>query len=107
MAEDPIAEVLAAVRALPAAAVRALFARYGKPLAVEVAPARVDDPVAEVADEGGAATVRAVRIRMPVDVIANDWFTWERAGEETVAIPGPLFAAAVAALGARLRGERE
>jgi hypothetical protein len=92
--DDPIVETLEQVRALPAAAVAGVFARYGKPLALELPPMRDDDP--RVIVDGG--TVRAVRYRMPVDVIANDWFVLEREGEEPLAIPGPLFAAAVAAL---------
>jgi hypothetical protein len=105
---DPRAEVLAALQALPAAAVEALFGRYGKPLAVELEPARDGEPVAEVVRaQGGTARVRTARIRVPVDVIANDWFVWEVAGEDPVAIPGPLFAAAVAALGRVARGERD
>ena len=105
---DPRAEVLAALQALPAAAVEALFARYGKPLAVELEPAQDGEPAAEVArSEGGTARVRAARIRMPVDVIANDWFVWEVREAEPLAIPGPLFAAAVAALGRVARGDAD
>jgi hypothetical protein len=97
VSDDPIAEALEIVRRLPAAAVGGVFARYGKPLAIELPPLGDQDLRAVV--EG--ATVRAVRLRMPVDVIGNDWFVMEREGEEPLAIPGPLFAAAVAALARR------
>jgi hypothetical protein len=97
LAGDPIAEALEAAARLPAAAVAGVFARYGKPLAIEVPPPGDGETVVNV----DGATVRALRFRMPVDVIGNDWFVMERAGEEAVAIPGPLFAAAIAALARR------
>jgi hypothetical protein len=96
---DPIAAALASARALPAAAVTALFHRYGRPLEVAPPPAAPDEPkLALTLDDGSTATLRALRLRTPVDVIANDWFVLERAGGEPLAIAGPLFAAALAAL---------
>lgn len=94
---DPVREALALTRAMPPAAISGLFARYGKPLTLPPGPPD-DDTVALRLDDGQAATVRRLRLRMPVDVIGNDWFILETAGADALAIPGPLFAAALAAL---------
>ena len=94
---DPVREALALTRAMPPATISGLFARYGKPLALPPGPPD-DDAVALTLDDGRAATVRRLRLRMPVDVIGNDWFILETAGAAALAIPGPLFAAALAAL---------
>ena len=75
---------------LSRAAIEALFARYGRPLEL---PEVVLDPVIFV--EG--AEVGRLSHRSPVDVIANDHFVL-RGGDDVLAMPGPLFAAAVAAL---------
>lgn len=91
--DDPIAEVLAKARALPDAAIERVFARYGRPLDDE---SPVLDPVVTL--ERGSLLGR-LRYRAPVDVIANDHFVLLRAGEPPCAMPGPLFAAVVAALG--------
>jgi hypothetical protein len=103
LAGDPVAEALERARTLPPEAVAAVFRRYGRPLAVELAPLAPDEPRADLALEGGAAgSVRVVELRMPVDVIANHWFVLEVPGEEDrLAVAGPLFAAALAALARR------
>jgi hypothetical protein len=96
---DAIEEALALARRLPAAAIAALFHRYGKPLAAPLPPPAPDDQRVELTlDDGSAAAVRALEVRTPVDVIANHWFVLEPQGKEPLAIPGPLFAAALAAL---------
>jgi hypothetical protein len=98
---DPVREALVLTRGMPPAAISGLFARYGKPLALPpgmpLSPPD-DDAVALTLDDGQAAIVRRLRLRMPVDVIGNDWFILEIAGADPLAIPGPLFAAALAAL---------
>ncbi len=90
---DPVVEVLDAARGLPAAAVCAAFARYGRPLEDE--PPELD-PVVTLGDE--RTQLGRLRFRAPVDVIANDHFVLSRVDEEPLAMPGPLFAAVVAAL---------
>jgi hypothetical protein len=100
-AEEPgaIETALALAATLPGAAVARLFARYGKPLAAAAPPAGEDAACIEVAlGAGVTATVRAINVRTMVDVIGNDWFVFEAPGAEPLAMPGPLFAAAVAAL---------
>ena len=96
---DPVwLRALSQCAALPLDAIDALFARYGRPLE-SGAPAFDEGvllPVVLLAD--GATRVGRLRHRAPVDVISNDYFLRTRAGEEPSAIPGPLFAAAIAAL---------
>jgi hypothetical protein len=96
---DAIDEALALASALPAQVVAALFSRYGRPLA-DAPPPLVDGerhvPLAAGAPDG--AIVRVVNVRTAVDVIGNDWFVLEAAGAEPLAVAGPLFAAALAAL---------
>ena len=91
---DPVAAALAQAGALPAEMVLAVLRRYGRPLDGPPPPRTAGEK--SVALAGG--TLRGVRLRLPVDVIANDWFVLERAGEEPLAVAGPLFAAALAAL---------
>ena len=96
---DAIEEALALVRRLPPNAVATVFRRYGKPLDLELPPAEPDDSSAElVLDDGSTATVRVLQVRTPVDVIANDWFVLATPAAEALAVAGPLFAAALAAL---------
>jgi hypothetical protein len=97
---DPIAEALERTRRLPPAAIAAVFQRYGHPLDVSLEPLAADEPHAALTlPDGAQAAVRVASLRMPVDVIANHWFVLEVAGvEERLAVPGPLFAAALAAL---------
>ena len=84
---------------MPPKAVIAIFTRYGKPLAVAMPPEAADDQRALLAlSEGGSASVRVLQVRGYGDVIPNDYFVLERAGEDAVAVEGPLFAAAIAAL---------
>ncbi|HEY7375228.1 MAG TPA: hypothetical protein VIF57_23905 [Polyangia bacterium] len=61
--------------------------------------AEADDQRAQLAlPDGGAASVRVLQVRGYGDVIPNDYFVLERPGEEAVAVAGPLFSAALAAL---------
>jgi hypothetical protein len=87
---DAVSEALDRCALLSRAAIEALFARYGRPL--DLAEVTLD-PVIVV--EG--ATVGRLSHRSPVDVIANDYFVL-RTGEDALAMPGMLFAAAVGAL---------
>ncbi|MEO6954820.1 MAG: hypothetical protein ABI321_23675 [Polyangia bacterium] len=87
---DAVTEALEKCSLLSRTAIEALFARYGRPLEL---PEVVLDPVILV----DGAEVGRLSHRAPVDVIANDHFVL-RAGAEPLAMPGPLFAAAVAAL---------
>jgi hypothetical protein len=106
---DAIDEALALAAALPAAVVTALFGRYGKPLAEGLPPIAADErQLALVGDGADGAIVRVVNVRTAVDVIGNDWFVLEVAGAEPLAVAGPLFAAALAALtrAARLAAEK-
>lgn len=87
---EAITEALDNCAMLSRAAIEALFARYGRPLEFDVVEL---DPVIVI----DGAEVGRLSHRSPVDVIANDHFVL-RAGSEALAMPGPLFAAAVAAL---------
>lgn len=89
---DVFTEVLARCASLPVSAVEALFARYGRPLEQE---AELDP---EITLDDGVTRIGRLRYRAPVDVIANDHFVRVRDGVDALAMPGPLFAAAVAAL---------
>jgi hypothetical protein len=76
-----------------------IFSRYGKPLAVAMPADEADDQRAELAlPDGGAAKVRVLQVRGYGDVIPNDYFVLERPGEDALAVAGPLFAGALAAL---------
>lgn len=100
---SPVEEALALAARLSGPTVATLFARYGKPLAEAPPPARSGERHIEVAAADGAtAVVRAINVRGMVDVIGNDWFVLEAPGQEPLAMPGPLFASAVAALCSRL-----
>ena len=99
-----IEEALTLAAMLPGPAVAMLFGRYGKPLTEALPPAEDDELRIEVAPaEGLIATVRVLNARTMVDVIGNDWFVFEAPGEEPLAMPGPLFASAVAALTRKAR----
>jgi hypothetical protein len=95
---DAIGEALARAQALPAAVVTALFARYGKPLGEAPPPLEEGERHLPIVDGAVAAVIRVLNVRTAVDVIGNDWFVLETAGAEPLAVPGPLFAAAIAAL---------
>ena len=94
---------------MPPDAVLAIFRRYGRPLAVEMPPPAADDqrtvlawPAGASADSarppGVSATVRVLQVMGYGDVIPNDYFVLELAGEEPLAVAGPFFAAALEAL---------
>ncbi len=81
------------------AAVLAIFGRYGRPLAVEMPPPAADDRRAVVQRADGASgTVRVLQVMGYGDVIPNDYFVLEVAGEEPMAVSGPFFASALEAL---------
>ena len=92
LAGDPIAEALSRCAALPVVVVHGLFARYGRPLA----EAAHLDPFVTLSDD--VTRVGRLQYRAPVDVIANDHFVMIGPDGICVAMPGPLFAAAIAAL---------
>jgi hypothetical protein len=93
---------------MPPDAVLAIFRRYGRPLAVAMPPPAADDrravlerPAGSPAEGPGMAapaTVRVLQVMGYGDVIPNDYFVLERAGEEPLAVAGPFFAAALEAL---------
>jgi hypothetical protein len=102
--EDALPATFARVAAMPPDAVLAIFRRYGRPLAVKMPAPAADDhsvvlapPGSEVAD-GPPGTVRVLQVMGYGDVIPNDYFVLELAGEEPLAVAGPFFAAAVEAL---------
>jgi hypothetical protein len=99
---DPIAEALAECAALSVDQVLALFERYARPL---TDPEVALDPVVTLSD--GETRIGRLQHRTPVDVIANDHFVMLAPGREPLAMPGPLFAAAVAALRRRALTRRE
>jgi hypothetical protein len=88
--------------ALPPELVLEVLRRYGRPVDMPLPSPLGDEKMVALA----GATLRRVRLRLPVDVIANDWFVLERAGDAPLAVAGPLFAAALAAV-ARLLSERQ
>ena len=90
---------------MPPDAVLAIFRRYGRPLAVEMPAPAADDqravlalPGSGAAAAGPSGTVRVLQVMGYGDVIPNDYFVLELAGEEPVAVAGPFFAAALEAL---------
>jgi len=84
---------------VPPKAVLGIFGRYGKPLAVSMPPAEADDQRALLPlPDGGEGTVRVLQVRQYGDVIANDYFVLERAGEDVLIVAGPMFSAALEAL---------
>lgn len=96
---DAIDEALALARALPATVVAALFSRYGKPLAEALPPVAADERRLLLEGDGlDGAMVRVVNVRTAVDVIGNDWFVLQLPQGDPLAVAGPLFAAALAAL---------
>ena len=80
----------------------AVFARYGKPLAVPMPPVETDDRRAELLlPGGGTAGVRVLQVRGYGDVIANDYFVLEAGGpgnEDALAVQEPMFTGAIEAL---------
>lgn len=102
--EEALAGTFARVAAMPADAVLAIFRRYGRPLAVAMPAPAADDQRAVLAlagneaTAGPPATVRVLQVMGYGDVIPNDYFVLESAGEEPLAVAGPFFAAALEAL---------
>jgi hypothetical protein len=97
--DDSLPRTFARIAAMPPEAVRAIFRRYGRPLAVEMPAAAADDRRAVLElPTGAAATVRVLQVMGYGDVIPNDYFVLESAGEDPLAVAGPFFAAALEAL---------
>jgi predicted TPR repeat methyltransferase len=97
--EDGLARTFTRIAAMSPEAVLAIFRRYGRPLAVEMPPAAADDHRAVVArPDGVPATVRVLQVMGYGDVIPNDYFVLEIAGQEPVAVAGPFFSSALEAL---------
>jgi hypothetical protein len=97
--DDGLAVTFARIAAMPPAAVLAVFGRYGRPLAVEMPPPAADDRRAVLPGaDGVAGTVRVLQVMGYGDVIPNDYFVLEVAGEEPMAVSGPFFASALEAL---------
>jgi hypothetical protein len=97
--DDGLALAFARISALPPEAVRAIFRRYGKPLAVAMPPPADDDRRAELEQPAGPpAVVRVLQVMGYGDVIPNDHFVVETPGEEPLAVSGPFFARALEAL---------
>ena len=97
--QDGLAVTFARITAMSPDAVLAIFRRYGRPLAVEMPAPGADDRRAALQRPGGEpATVRVLQVMGYGDVIPNDYFVLELAGEDAVAVPGPFFASALEAL---------
>jgi hypothetical protein len=94
---DAVAALLARAQALPPGVLVALFHSYGKPLDV----ALPGDDAARVTLAPGVELVH-LSVRMPVDVIANDWFVLVGGAGEPLAVPGPLLASLVRARESRI-----
>jgi hypothetical protein len=102
--EAGIARTFAQMATVPPGVVLGIFARYGRPLAVTMPAAAPDDQRHTVIGPDGAETVvRVLRVLGFGDVIPNDYFVLEPSSGEPLAVPGPLFSAALAAL-ARVTG---
>lgn len=87
------------IAVVPPKAVLGIFARYGRPLAVPMPPVAADDQQAVLAVPGGGeASVRVLQVRGYGDVIPNDYFVLERAGEDGLIVAGAMFAGALEAL---------
>ena len=99
-ADDSLPRTFARIAAMPPQAVLAIFQRYGRPLAVEMPPPAGDDrrAILQVPPGAPATTVRVLQVLGYGDVIPNDYFVLESAGEEPLAVAGPFFAAALEAL---------
>lgn len=97
--QDGLAVTFARIAALSPDAVLAIFRRYGRPLAVEMPAPGADDRRAALPRLGAEpATVRVLQVMGYGDVIPNDYFVLEIAGEDAVAVAGPFFASALEAL---------
>jgi hypothetical protein len=97
--DDGVARSFAQMAAVPPGVVLGIFSRYGRPLAVTMPAAAPDDqrhPL--VGPDGAKAVVRVLRVLGFGDVIPNDYFVLEPDAGEPLAVPGPLFSAALTAL---------
>jgi len=84
---------------VPPKAVFGIFNRYGKPLAVPMPPVADDDRRALLPlPDGAQARVRVLQVRAYGDVIPNDYFVLEGAGEDALIVAAPMFSAALEAL---------
>ena len=105
---------------VPTGAIDGIFARYGKPLEEPAGGAHTDTLLGEETGfyrepqgdrrldqaEPELQRLRTFRFRGFGSVHASDWVAWERSGVETLAVPAPLFAAALTAL-ARAAAKRQ
>jgi hypothetical protein len=97
--EDGLARTFGRIAAMSPDAVRAIFTRYGRPLAVTMPPPAADDQQAVLQQaEGPPAKVRVLQVLGYGDVIPNDYFVLEAPGEEPMAVAGPFFSSALEAL---------
>ena len=97
--EGAFERAFALIAAVPPKVVFGIFDRYGKPLAVPMPPLAADDQQALLPlPDGTEARVRVLQVRTSVDVIANDYFVLEGAGEDALIVAGPMFSAALEAL---------
>jgi hypothetical protein len=98
-AGEGIALTFARMATVPPEVVRGIFARYGRPLAVTMPAAAPDDQRHVMKGANGAETVvRVLRVLGFGDVIPNDYFVLQPPAGEPLAVAGPLFSAALAAL---------
>jgi hypothetical protein len=96
--------------ALGGAALRAVFARWARPLEEEAAALPLDEAIRVAAglrragaDDPAQAReavleIGLLRYRSPVDVIANDWLVLREPGRPVLAAPARLVASALRAL---------
>jgi hypothetical protein len=97
--DDGIARSFDQMATVSPGLVLGIFSRYGRPLAVAMPPAGADDRRhLLVRPDGAGAVVRVLRVLGFGDVIPNDYFVMEPDDGEPVAVPGPLFSAALTAL---------
>lgn len=97
--QEGLGVTFARIAAMSPDAVLAIFRRYGRPLAVAMPPPGADDRRAALQRPGGEpATVRVLQVMGYGDVIPNDYFVLEIAGEDAVAVTGPFFSSALEAL---------
>jgi len=96
--DDGVSRSFAQMAAVPPGVVLGIFSRYGRPLAVTMPAAAPDDQRHQLLGPDGAAVVRVLHVLGFGDVIPNDYFVLEPDAGEPVAVPGPLFSAALTAL---------
>lgn len=89
MSQLALSEVLALVERLPEELSLAVFRRYGRPL---------DVPIPDEAPRttlGSGNVIVGLSIRMPVDVIPNDYVILVAGSADPLVVPGPHFVAAL------------